>query len=551
MQPTDPTQPFHSGELMVQARAGAGDMAARVGGFIRDHLPLQHRQFHSALPFLVVSGGDLQGRTWVTLIDGPDGFISAPDPRRLRLDTRLSGHDPLARAVAQGTEIGVLGIDPSSRRRNRFSGVIRPDARGHVIEVRQSFGNCPQYIQPRGWVRSSDPLPGQARHAERLSPDQMARIGKADTLFIGSGHLNAPDRASRGFDASHRGGAPGFVKVLDPNHLRIPDYAGNNFFNTLGNLALDPRVGLLFVDFETGGLLHLSGRARIDWSPDFTADPAARRWIEIRIDAVLDRPGAVALRWHRLDHQQRALQLVARRAETEQVSSFLFAAADGQPLWPFRPGQHLPIQVTLPGAAAPDQRTYSLSGPALPGAVYRLTVKREDRGRVSRFLHDHLRPGDRILARPPAGSFCAPPGEAPLVLISAGVGITPMVPILHAAVARGRAVHVFHAAPGPDDEALGAEIATLVGLSDRARLTRFYRPSKARADIPDADPNARVTVIEGRLTADAVLTCAPGDGAHFLLCGPAGFLSDLSLGLAAAGVARDAIHAETFGPIAG
>ncbi len=287
--------PFHEGERAAQQRAGVGDIAARVGGFIRDSLPEQHRAFHASLPFLIAAGADAAGRTWVTLIEGPDGFASSPGATHMMLGTTLAPDDPLAGAFSDGTEIGVLGIQLHTRRRNRFNGHIRKQENGYAIGIRQTFGNCPKYIHQRSVTREKT-TPGEANHAAALSDDQIARIRAADTMFIGSGYC-AAGGVGRGFDASHRGGAAGFVQVADARHLQIPDYAGNNYFNTIGNLISDARMGLLFIDFGTGGLLHLTGRASIDWSPESAQDPAALRMIEFAIDAVIDRPGAVALRW--------------------------------------------------------------------------------------------------------------------------------------------------------------------------------------------------------------------------------------------------------------
>ncbi|WP_245894719.1 FAD-binding oxidoreductase [Paracoccus indicus] len=405
MTSSDLGNPFHAGERAAQERAGAGDVAAWAGGFIRDHLPEQHRAFHTSLPFLVISGGDDAGRTWITLIEGPDGFATSPDPRCIQLATQLGTDDPLAMTFAHGTEIGVLGIELASRRRNRFSGHIRPSAAGYAIDIRQTFGNCPQYISERAW-RRAETTPGRVIRSTALSADQIAQITAADTMFIGSGHQGRAGAASDGYDASHRGGPAGFVQVVDDTHLRIPDYAGNNFFNTIGNLMLDPSVGLLFIDFETGGLLHLSGRATIDWNPGDDHD--ARRMIDVRIDQIIQRPAAVSLRWARQDHLTRRLRLDKRVRETADVVSFHFAAADGRPLVPFAAGQHLPIELQIPGQKGTSRRSYSLSGSPDDRDRYRISIKREDRGLVSRFLHDHLAEGSLIDAQRPSGDFVIP-----------------------------------------------------------------------------------------------------------------------------------------------
>nr|WP_319385986.1 pyridoxamine 5'-phosphate oxidase family protein [uncultured Roseibium sp.] len=535
--------PFHSGELEAQARAGVGDVAKWAGGFIRDYLPEQHRLFHTSQPFLVVAGGDGDGRTWITIVDGPEGFAASPDPRRITLATELEASDPLAEAFREGSDIGVLGIELATRRRNRFSGRVSTGSGGYTIDVHQTFGNCPQYIHERAWTRAPGTRAVEAVRSTSLSEDQIERITSADTLFIGSGHKGDDGAASNGYDASHRGGAPGFVQVADRTHLRIPDYAGNNFFNTIGNILSNPRIGLLFVDFETGGLLHLAGRATIDWDPQGAQDQDAWRVIDVEIDTVLDRPGAVGLRWTKQDHLSRPLRLAERVEETPTVTSFYLEAADGRPLEPFAPGQHLPVEIRIPGQAEPSKRSYSLSGSPADTARYRLSVKREDQGLVSRHLHEHLQVGALIKARQPSGDFVIPCDDCPLVLVSAGVGLTPMLSMLHAsALQQNRPVWYVHGTRNGRDHALRAEVDRLVAANDRLRQKTYYsQPDDT--DLPGRDYDGK-----GRVTAERLLALNAGNEARYMLCGPAAFLSDIRNGLEAAGVPADHIHFETFGP---
>ncbi|UWQ19877.1 pyridoxamine 5'-phosphate oxidase family protein [Jannaschia sp. M317] len=541
MSATDLINPFHEGERAAQDRAGVGNVAEWAGGFIRDYLPEQHRAFHTSLPFLVVSGGDAAGRTWITLVEGPDGYATSPDPRRVQLDAQLGPDDPLALAFAGGTDIGVLGIELATRRRNRFSGHVRSAGAGYAIDIRQTFGNCPQYIHERAWTRV-DTVPGTAAQSAALTADQTARITAADTMFIGSGHQGEAGAASNGYDASHRGGAPGFVCVVDATHLQIPDYAGNNFFNTIGNLVSDPHIGLLFIDFETGGLLHVSGRATIDWDPKGAHDDDAWRMINVEIDAVVDRPSAVSLRWAKQDHLSRRLKLAKRVQESADITSFYFVPADGRPLEPFEAGQHLPIEVQIPGQKGTTKRSYSLSGPPEDRRFYRISVKREDKGLVSRFLHDHLREGSLIEAQAPSGDFVIPCSNCPLVLVSAGVGLTPMLSMLHASADHERPVWYVHGTRSGGDHALRREVAGLVSANPRAAQHIAYSRPK------DDDIRGRHYHSEGRITADTLLGLQAGSQAHYMLCGPAAFLADIRNGLEARGVAPEQIHFETFGP---
>lgn len=538
MTSTSQTNPFHAGERAAQQRAGVGDVSQWAGGFVRDYLPEQHRQFHTALPFLVVSGGDAAGQVWATVIEGPDGFITSPDPQHLALRSAIPADDPLAERLRGGGDIGAVGIDLGSRRRNRFSGKISPTPEGSLIRMTQTFGNCPQYIHERS-LRRVPGTPGTPVRGQQLTPDQIAQIRAADTLFIGSGQYGTRGEASDGYDASHRGGPPGFVQVVSPTRLLIPDYMGNNFFNTIGNIMADPRVGLLFIDFETGGLLHLSGRAHVDWDPRDTRDGDAWRMIELDIDSVIQRPAALSLRWARQAHLARRLKLTRKVQESAQITSFHLAPADGRPLDPFTPGQHLPITVQIPGQAGTTARSYSLSGP--PGAdTYRLSVKREAQGLVSRFLHDQVQTGAIIEAQSPSGDFVTEKVDAPLVLISAGVGLTPMLSMLHAAAAEGRQTWFLHGARNGCDHAHRAEVATLVDSHPHLHRRVFYSRPEAR-DVAGRDYD-----IAGRMSAADVRRLIPDPKARFMLCGPAGFVAQMQDELEQSGIPAAQIRFETF-----
>ncbi|MEM1079386.1 MAG: pyridoxamine 5'-phosphate oxidase family protein [Pseudomonadota bacterium] len=536
--------PFHAGERAAQARVGITGLAERVAGFVRPFMPDQHRRFFAELPFVVLAGADAEGQHWVTLLDGPEGFISSPDARALTLATTPDPQDPLAQSLASGTDVGLLGIELSTRRRNRMSGRLRQTGAGFVVEVRQSFGNCPQYIHARRW-RRVPPRPAlTARRTSALSTDQIARIRLADTLFIGTGQTGASDHASNGFDASHRGGAPGFVTVTDSTHLQIPDYAGNNFFNTIGNLLETPEIGLVFVDFEKGGLLHVTGKAHIDWEAPGAADPGALRVIHVEIDAVLERPEALSLRWHKDDADLRDLVVVGKRQETAEIASFHFAAPDGAPLPRFEAGQYLPIELEISGVSDRIRRNYSLSG--APGAAtYRLSIKREAHGLASRYMHDWLEIGDRLRARSPSGDFRVPPGSDPLILVSAGVGLTPMLSMLHAAseAQPARPIWYVHGARDGAHHALHAEVRALAARAPSIRTRVFYSRPRA-SDRPGLDFDTG-----GRVTAQAISALGVGATARYMLCGPTGFVSDIRTGLESAGVAPDQIQAETFGPV--
>ena len=280
--------PFHPGEQKVQKRLGVRDIEDWARKVVHTYLPEDHRAFHTALPFLVVAARDAQGRPWATLLTGREGFVASPDPRSLVIQAEPVRGDRLESALVRGADIGVLGIELSTRRRNRVNGRILVDSPGVVtFGVEQAFGNCPQYIREREWRRVEGEPAGPPAEGTRLTSSQRKWIDSADTFFIASGYRANGESTTFGMDVSHRGGDHGFVRVASDRRLEFPDYAGNNHFNTIGNLVLDPRAGFLFIDFGTGSLLQLTGRATVDWDSEAVARiPGARRLVTFDIEGL-------------------------------------------------------------------------------------------------------------------------------------------------------------------------------------------------------------------------------------------------------------------------
>ncbi len=537
--------PFHPGEQQVQQRLGAHDIEAWARKVVRDYMPEQHRTFHTSLPYLVVAARDKKGRPWVTFLDGPEGFITSPDDRHLVIEAQPAQGDALEEAFGVGADIGILGIALATRRRNRVNGRIIDNGSGAMtFRVDQSFGNCPQYIRERAWQRVDNAPSSKATTDTRLTAAQQEWIASADTFFIASGYRGEGESRSFGMDASHRGGDKGFVRVLSDGRLQFPDYAGNNHYNTIGNLVLDPRAGFLFVDFETGKLLQLTGTTSIDWDSAELADyPGARRLITFDIEESIELSGAINLRWEADAESVRELRLVEKKPESADVTSFLFEARDGGTLSAFEPGQHLPVEFRIPGNDEPARRTYSLS--SAPGDdKYRITVKREDQGLVSRHLHDSVEPGAIIESRSPAGEFMMTCNICPLVLVSAGVGVTPMVSMLHAAVAESddRPVWFVHGARDGLHHPLADEVYALA--KDRANIDLHIAYSKPLPEDELGKDYHREGRIDGALLADLV----GNSDAHYFLCGPTRFMADIQDALERQNVPADRIHTETFGP---
>jgi uncharacterized protein len=295
---------FNADELMAQALAGGGPR----GSGIRDFLPEQHRHFFSQLPYVFAGAIDLQGWPLATLLSGEPGFVHSPDPRTLHLAVLPDTEDPAKEALSTNREIGILGIDFATRRRNRVNGrIVARDSSGIRVAVGQSFGNCPQYIQMRVLAPPEfDPRPAVYKPVElvdHLDPPARAAIVAADTFFVAS-RSRPGAGAEYGADISHRGGRPGFVRV-DGDRLTIPDFRGNRYFNTLGNLIAEPRASLLFVDFATGDVLQLQGTAEVDWSGAAAAQIAgAERLWRFHVTRGWRRRAATPLRWSFLEYSR-------------------------------------------------------------------------------------------------------------------------------------------------------------------------------------------------------------------------------------------------------
>ncbi len=290
--------PFHEGELAVQERAGEESAAQLNAGMIASAIMPGALPFIARLPWVVLGGADAEGRLWCSALLGEPGFMTAtPDGTEVHFDLRRApAHpsNPLLVLQPVGRWTGALFIEPATRRRLRVNGRIQAASAERLhLTVEEAFPNCPKFIHPRplDGLRSQPSGPAEAGRGERFGEAELRRITAADTMFLATLH------PGRGADASHRGGPPGFMEVVDGTTLRWPDYPGNGLFNSFGNLAVDSRMGLLIPDFDSGTLLHLSGTARVVWDAPDPEDRTAgtNRFIEFQLQHWVVTPSAAAL----------------------------------------------------------------------------------------------------------------------------------------------------------------------------------------------------------------------------------------------------------------
>ena len=384
---THPPSPFHRGEQQVQERQGVRDQMERFGArVIRDHMPDQHRQFYGQLPFVFVGHSDESGRPWASMLFNEPGFMQSNDAKTLDIHAKPVKGDPLGDALQAKTRLGLLGIELPTRRRNRLSAHIITTTEDSIqLGIDQAFGNCPQYIQTRE-LHTVDPqtLPEiEVTDLALLDERAQALIAHSDTFFVASAIDGNSEEVSSGADVSHRGGRPGFVRVDSASTLTIPDYLGNNHFNTLGNFIENPRAGLLFLDFESGHMLTLTGTVEIDWEADAGEhfEGAQRLW-RFHLDHGRWINNALPLRWELDEYSPNSLltgtwleaeQLRDAQAQRNQWSAYsvkdiveesssiksFYLQPQGHATAKFEAGQFLTVRAVI--AQQENVRTYTVS----------------------------------------------------------------------------------------------------------------------------------------------------------------------------------------------
>jgi ferredoxin-NADP reductase/predicted pyridoxine 5'-phosphate oxidase superfamily flavin-nucleotide-binding protein len=585
---THEASPFHKGEIQIQERLGlSARMEVHGRKAIRALMPDQHREFFPLLPFILVGSVDEGGQPWASMLVARPGFVQAPDAAHLRVTAKAPFGDPLLHTLKFGASLGMLGIELHTRRRNRANGQVEKiDADGFTLAVQQSFGNCPQYIQGRD-TSLSNQIDAVAyakqekfvSHSDRLDASAQALISNADTFFIassfkgGEGEMSVPS----GVDVSHRGGKPGFVRIDDECTLTIPDFVGNFFFNTLGNLLLEPRAGLLFVDFTNGNVLHLAGKAEIIWDGDeLKSVTGADRLLRFRVTQAIFVEASLPLRWSapaaspilartgswedaarsilagKVPNVYRRFRIQSAVNESATIRSLLLVPVDGLGVASHEPGQFLPIRISLPDASGETTsllRTYTISD-APNGSSYRLSVKRESAGAASNWLHQATI-GSELEALAPRGKFhFNMASNRPVVLLSAGVGITPMVAMLNTILVNGGRTRYpnrlifIHGARNSDEHAFSSDLRALASKHSNFSLHIAYS-NPHETDVLGTNHDS-----VGRVDIALVKRLLSLDDYEVYLCGPAAFMQSLHAALRSLHIPENQIHSESFGPAA-
>ncbi|MCH4813701.1 2Fe-2S iron-sulfur cluster-binding protein [Vreelandella neptunia] len=550
--------PWHEGELALQRVVGVEQQMDGVGRKVmRPYLTPQLQHFFPQLPFVAAAAVDQDSWPWVTLLEGAPGFVDAPDDSRLELALTPPTDDPLEPLLNSGTSIGLLGIELHTRRRNRVNGVLQGSTGQWQLEVTHAFGNCPQYIHDWSAMNWVQPQPGSVLKSRSSSLDQLpgavlAHIDRAITAFVGSyAHTDQGVQV----DASHRGGQAGFIR-RQGRDLILPDFAGNRFFNTLGNVLTTGRAALAIPDFVSGDVLHLSGEARlVDESFAGARYPGAERYWCLTPRHIVWRPGALGWRSHAstvaaeaapLGPWQALVPLKLQRVqvtdvvqETPEIRSFyLNRAQQDKALAPFNAGQFITLRVPRLDATS-LVRSYTLSGDSHQ-AAYRISVKADGEG--SRYLHSALQVGAELSVSLPMGSFTAAASgseRAHWVLLGGGIGITPLVSLAHELTAAERGpVTLIQSVRDINQAPFGKELLDL-----EARGLRLKRHVTGTAAAPNGWTPGRVSLAQ-------ILTDQALAEVQLYLCGPAAFVQRYHQEALDIGLLSEQIHTEAFGPSA-
>jgi predicted pyridoxine 5'-phosphate oxidase superfamily flavin-nucleotide-binding protein len=276
---------FHEGEIAVQTQAGVRDEAESICHVINPFISPKAQEFIRERRLAIASTIDERGRSWASLLTGKPGFIEVIRETEITITPYLITGDPLYDNLAQNHNLGLLTIDFVKRRRLRINGIatLQPTGKIH-LQTQQVFFNCPKYITKRDFESTiSDRTVVKQSVGDTLNRHQQDWISQADTFFIASYH------PEKGADASHRGGNPGFIRIMNPNLLIFPDYTGNNLFQTFGNLTVNPYAGLLFLDFSQRHTLQLTGTAEILWETELLTEFVdAKRLVKFALEEVIE-----------------------------------------------------------------------------------------------------------------------------------------------------------------------------------------------------------------------------------------------------------------------
>jgi predicted pyridoxine 5'-phosphate oxidase superfamily flavin-nucleotide-binding protein len=256
---------YHEGEKKIQQITGEADIANSLSRLITNMVTAGAINFIEKQPMTIVSSAASQNKIWVSVLIGDFGFVKVHELDSISFDKTLIRSTPkdiFYENIEKDHQIGALFIELAKRKRYRVNGTVKLEDNLMMLHINEAYPNCPKYIQRRVIALPEHFTVQDAVISKGTDfPATFQKmICKADTVFVGS-------KAADGrMDASHRGGNPGFIEILDDKTIKIPEYPGNSMFNTMGNFVQNPFAGLLFVDFEKGETLQLTGSVEMKFN---------------------------------------------------------------------------------------------------------------------------------------------------------------------------------------------------------------------------------------------------------------------------------------------
>ncbi|KAJ0398950.1 hypothetical protein ATCC90586_000184 [Pythium insidiosum] len=604
----------HPGELFVQQQLGV-PLGVSPSAYVSDEMPMQHALFFSNLLYFAICTLDQHGRVWSTILVGSGETLSpirALDVETLVGEAQVAPGDPFVRSLVDTASRqrlwAGLGVDFANRRRNKVAGTIEDfgfdgSDLGLLLKTNENMGNCPKYITERHLVpheRSARLALDAFDQSVPLSSAEIAVIEQASTLFLGTRHItNDPRTTDLGLN--HRGGAPGFVRIErneigDAIALIIPDFSGNRFYQSLGNIQTDGVVGLVIPCFQSGDLVHVTGTAENLFNEAAEAVmPRVQALTRITVTGhvyiehalPLQMIGPEMLSPYNPPLRLLASELKSRGVEPTQaqvisarltdvqcmsraISAFTFELSAPVSFLPgsfaiFDFSRHIPRVYRHMNQLNPQQvnddhiRTWTISSAPPYDALTRsfrptnritCTVKRVDGGAVTPFLHGAA-PSLVVPFRGVGGAFSIYSAASPvrvkhrkMLWIAGGVGVTPFLSFANShlnTVDPSAEVIVLFAARG-DEAALGLSVfsqcpfVTQLTVFDSAPLEHHVTGD---SPLTAARVHRRIELRD--LTAIADL-----QERAVSLCGPPTFMDAVGSLLQRAGVASSRIDREVF-----
>ncbi|KAI8845295.1 hypothetical protein BJ741DRAFT_587537 [Chytriomyces cf. hyalinus JEL632] len=586
----------HEGELLVQARRQVPkEVSQFLERLVSDEMPDQHASFFANLPYVAVAALDAEGRPWTTLLvadpaaGAPMVRVTLPDTLEAR--SSLPQDDPFARCMQvkeskdSNKLFAMLGVDFTNRRRNKAAGVVTEykgtaAAFSMTLVTTENLGNCPKYITLRDLehCRRQPETIVNAWHDDKGASiaSCLDTIAQASSIFLATKHVDKKaERSDVGLN--HRGGAPGFVRVYADEagqwHLVIPDYSGNRFYQSLGNIQTDGQAGVLFPNFQTGDMCHVTGKAVNLFDEEAAAlMPGMSLITKVEITGVVFIKGGLNLAQTSPDtfspynpqvkylaHESAAAASMLNPSNTATLvsihpvssTSAEFTFELDTPVPPFPPGACIVLSFAhtiqrnyshmnerKPQALNDDYiRTWTIS--AVKDNQITCTIKKVSSGAISPLLHSLTRTNPLPRLRLPclgiSSNFSCfnDDGTVPkkMLWIAGGVGLTPFLAFHQAIVARNieTDITLLFAYSGDDHRLLDPILR-----SGRVSVIAFTSSGKS-------EKNPAVSTVARRMRAADL---APFSDRQAYLCGPATLSANVNTWLQDAGC--PGVHQEKF-----